>query len=127
MSAINDIVLPAIVSGATGLATWFASRRKYATELDALKQEVAKAEQAVEKAKSEVSASELENVEKSVAIYRGMVEDLGMRVDALSKNINQLRVENEELVKENKALKRRIGGLVKEIQQLRDEQQNSHS
>src|SRR5690554_4889692 len=101
MSVINDVVVPAIVSGVTGIAAWLAARKKYAVELEQLKTDVAKAEQEVEKAKNEVSASELENVEKSIAIYRGMVEDLGQRVSILSQNINTLMKDNQDLIAEN--------------------------
>lgn len=76
---------------------------------------------------SEVSSSELDNVEKAIAIYKGMVEDLGMRVDRLSNTIEELRKENDALVVENKSLKRRISVMDKEINKLKNAQNDHHS
>lgn len=87
--------------GFVAILTWILARKKYLAE---------------------VSKSELDNVEQSIAIYRKMVDDLGARIDLLSGTLNLLRKENEALTAENRGLKKRQAAMDKEIQRLKTRQ-----
>lgn len=71
------------------------------------------------KDKADIKTTELSNVEKSIEIYRKMVEDLAARLDVLSKGLKDLQMENEALLNENKALRKRQASLEKEIKILK--------
>lgn len=88
------IIAPSI----SAVLAWVLARRKYIAE---------------------VGSNELDNVEKSIAIYRKMVEDLGTRVDVLSKGLKELQLENETLLQENKALRKRLVAMDREIKNLK--------
>lgn len=68
---------------------------------------------------AEASNSELEAVEKSISIYRGMVEDLGQRIDILSKNLQDARQEIEMHVNNKSISDRKIAALEREIKKLK--------
>jgi len=106
MSTIEMVLAILGSNGVTSYLTFLFSKKKYLAE---------------------ANLSELENVEKSIAIYRGMVEDLGQRIEILSKNMQTLREEREEVVAENTALKRKVGFLEREIQKLKRNAQNDNS
>lgn len=67
LSSILTTVVPSIV---TGVLTWFFTRRKN---------------------KAEVSASELENVEKALVIYRSIINDLNGKIKLLEAEIERLQ------------------------------------
>ncbi|WAC40578.1 hypothetical protein [Pedobacter sp. SL55] len=86
MQSFLDVVLwPAIFSFASGLGTWFLTRRKQ---------------------KADVAASELDVVEKAITIWRRMAEDLGKQVEELRNEVHALRTENAKLLDELKKWKR---------------------
>lgn len=95
---IEDIFSKVIAPGVTAVLAWFLAKRRYIAE---------------------VNTNELDNVEKSIAIYREMVEDLGARVDLLSKGLKELHAENEALLNENKGLKRKLSSMDREIRKLK--------
>lgn len=80
---MNTIIENAAVALVTAFVTWFFSRQKQ---------------------RAETRASELENVEKAVSIWRSIAQDLekklddvSSRCDALSKEIETLKIENKNL------------------------------
>lgn len=97
---MNETIIAILGSNAlTSYMTFLFTKKKYLTE---------------------VSSSELDNVEKAIAIYKGMVEDLGMRIDIMSKNFEELRKENEHLVLENRVMKRKLSQMAKQIKETQD-------
>ena len=85
-SAVENIIIAVSTAG----ITWFASRKKQ---------------------QADIQASELDNVEKAISIWRELaqdlgkkVEDLSLRCEALSNEINELRRENKTLKSELKKL-----------------------
>lgn len=83
--AILSYVIAPLV---TGLVVWFTARRK--NDADANKTE------------AEASLSELQNVEKALAIYRSVIDDLSRKVKELESQVHDLRT------KLNEALNRAI-------------------
>lgn len=67
VSILLNQVLP---SALTGAATWFVARRKN---------------------NADASASELDNVEKALAIYRGIVHDLHDKIKELEAELDRLQ------------------------------------
>lgn len=82
----NNLIL--ILSNAlTAVAAWFVGRRKVNAETD-----------------NQV----LRNLELSVNLYRGIIDDLKREIEALNVKIQQLEGKIDELHKENKELKKLI-------------------
>ncbi|MNS21775.1 hypothetical protein D3C72_535450 [compost metagenome] len=106
MSSIEMILAILGSNGVTSYLTFLFSKKKYLAE---------------------ANSSELENVEKSIGIYRGMVEDLGQRIDILSKNLKELRDDRDNLSSENAGLKKKVRFLEKEIQKLKTHAQTDNS
>lgn len=77
MNTLLTSVLPSVLTGA---ATWYFSRRKY---------------------KAEASSSELENVEKALAIYRSIISDLNGKIKELEIELEQLQKLVSEYKKQN--------------------------
>lgn len=71
------------------------------------------------KQKAEAQSSELENVEKAVAIWRQIASDLEGKFTALQTEVNQLRKEVLKLEMENERLKDANRELQLEIDELR--------
>jgi effector protein B len=90
---MKDLLLVIIPSLVTALITWFASKRKYKTEAD---------------------SSEIDNVSKIIGIYRESIEDF-------KKQIEELRVKVDIVVQENEELGRKIEILTKELSCTRAE------
>jgi archaellum component FlaC len=57
------------------------------------------------KTNAEAKGSELENVEQAIKIWRETAEKLSLRVDELSKEIDELRADLVTVHRENKQLK----------------------
>jgi septal ring factor EnvC (AmiA/AmiB activator) len=57
------------------------------------------------KSNAEAKGSELENVEQAIKIWRETAEKLSLRVDELSKEIDELRADLVTVHRENKQLK----------------------
>lgn len=89
-----DVVSMVIAPAFSAIVAWFVSKKKY---------------------KAEVHTNELENVEKSISIYREMVEDLSERVNLLSIGLKELREENEMLIVENRSLSLKNKILISEL------------
>lgn len=90
------MILPSLVSAIVG---WFFGRRKTNAESNAL---------------------EIENVDKGLAVYRKMIEDLSQKIQSLQTNQNKLEAEHQEMKlklqeseSENAKLRKRIIALEK--------------
>ncbi len=81
---LNDLIGNTIVAACTAWITWWFSRKKQ---------------------QSEIKASELDNVEKAIAIWRELAQDLGKKVEDLSVRYEALSDEINLLRRENKTLK----------------------
>ncbi len=88
---MNELLLVAVGSVFSSLITWFFTRRKQ---------------------KAEVSATEVDNVEKAAAIWRESAE-------YLKKELEQIRTENSLLREEMKKLENRMIQLTGENKKLR--------
>lgn len=80
-------VLLILSNALTGIAAWFVGRRKVTAETD-----------------NQV----LRNLELSVNLYRGIIDDLKKEIEALNVKIQELENKIDELHKENKELKKLI-------------------
>lgn len=96
--------LPIVVSLITGVAGWFAGKKKNAAE--------------IEKLKTEIDAGELKNIETALSIYREMVEDLNKQVAEYKSQARELQRQNAALLmamdkadKENHKLMKQIEAL----------------
>ena len=57
------------------------------------------------KSKNEIEGGRLENLEKSINIYQGVIDDLGKKVEELTVQITKLETIIDSLKKENRKLK----------------------
>lgn len=103
---MNDILIAVIPASISAVLTYILTRKKY---------------------NAEVNTTELDNVEKSLGIYRKMVEELGQRVDALQKQLDGYVSENENLRRENKALRGRVEQMGREINKLKAQSEHDDS
>lgn len=78
------IVTNAVVLGITNFITFFFTRKKY---------------------NSEVKSTDLENISKTIGIYKEMVDDLSERISKLNQRLVEMETTIEELKKENEELK----------------------
>lgn len=76
---LEAVIWPALASFATGVGAWLLARRQQ---------------------RAEVAASELDLVEKAIAIWRRQGEDLGKQVEDLRTEVRALRTENAKLLGE---------------------------
>ena len=60
---------------------------------------------AMKRQRAQTKASELENVEKALSIYRGMIEDLNKEIKELHVEIKNMAIQNTELKQEMEELK----------------------
>lgn len=81
---MNVVIENIAVAGFTALTTWWFSRKKQ---------------------NADVKITELDNVEKAIAIWRTMAEGLVAKFDDLSQKYDELSKEVEALRRENKSLK----------------------
>ena len=84
MEFVEEVVKIAGSLGGGGLIGWFFTRKK---------------------TNAEAKGSELENVEQAIKIWRETAEKLSLRVDDLSREIDELRNDLITVHRENKALK----------------------
>ena len=61
----------------------------------------------VRKRQLENESDKLSNLEKSLGIYQLMIDDMGKKIEALTKKIDELETTIERLYKENKELKQK--------------------
>lgn len=80
-------IVPIIASILTALTGYFIGRRK---------------------TKAEAAGLELANVEHAITIWRGIAEDLNGKVQHLSQELDDLRIENRQLKFEIQSLNKRI-------------------
>lgn len=81
---MNNEILLIVSNIITGVAAWFVGKRKVDAETD-----------------NQV----LRNLELSVNLYRGIIDDLKKEIEALNVKIQQLEGKIDELHEENKKLK----------------------
>lgn len=60
------------------------------------------------KQEAETDSTTLENLDKSLLIYQKMINDMSIKIDELTKKIDDLETTVEKLMKENKQLKSKI-------------------
>lgn len=78
----------------------------------------------IDKMRAETEGKELDNVEKAIEIWRGLVRQLGHNVHALSQECQILRSEVSSLRLENKSLKEEMSALSLENKSLKEEIRN---
>jgi len=81
---LNSIIENALIAASTGGITWFFTRKKQ---------------------HAEIKASELDNVEKAISIWRELALDLGKKVEELSARYDTISQEIVDLRRENRTLK----------------------
>jgi peptidoglycan hydrolase CwlO-like protein len=91
-----SVIIPAI---ATAIISFLAGRRKERADL--------------EKTQSEINASEIENVEKAITIWRKLAEDMAAQVNELKVQVHELTEQVERLRNENRSLTEEIKSLKK--------------
>lgn len=96
----SEIIITALISAVTGVAGWFAARRQNLAE---------------------VQSTELDNVEKAVKYYRDMLDDMAGRHKSALAELNQVRLDMEQLQNQVKILTDKIKRLCEENRQLLDE------
>lgn len=92
-------IISSFISGTLG---WMLSRKKNNAE--------------VKKIYAEIEDSELKNIERAVAIWRNIAEDLSVQVKNLSAKCTQLSAEIETMQRQNKQLKIEIKKLEQSIE-----------
>jgi predicted RNase H-like nuclease (RuvC/YqgF family) len=83
-SWVETLLTAAAGTGGGGFFGWFFTRKK---------------------SNAEAKGSELENVEQAIKIWRETAEKLSLRVDELSKEVEELRADLVTVHRENKQLK----------------------
>jgi septal ring factor EnvC (AmiA/AmiB activator) len=99
ISDISNLVLPVL----TALGGWYVSRRK---------------------AKADAAASELENVQKAIQIWRELAQDMEKKSEQLIQELEDMKKQNKALMRdmallrgENRNLKAQIQSLEKKLSQ----------
>jgi peptidoglycan hydrolase CwlO-like protein len=103
MKEILLIIVPSLV---TSLVTWFLSRRKY---------------------RAESQASELDNVQKALGIYRETINDLKEELEELRQKIAIVVSENEALGKQMEELRKELACTRAENKRLLSELKKSNA
>ena len=60
------------------------------------------------KQEAETDSTTLANLEKSLEIYQLMINDMSIKIDGLTKKINELELTIDKLYQENKVLKYKV-------------------
>jgi len=87
MDTVLEKLLYVASTVAVSLVTYFMGKRKQEAETD---------------------STTLENLDKSLLIYQKMINDMSIKIDELTKKIDDLETTVEKLMKENKQLKSKI-------------------
>jgi chromosome segregation ATPase len=112
---MNDSLLDgaagtAIGAGLTGFFTWLYQLRREKKDLL--------------KSQTEIDANEIDNVEKAVAIWRKLAEEMNAQVVELRAQIRNLSDEVDTLRAENAAFKKQVAELREENDDLRTQISN---
>lgn len=81
---IWETLIQLVVLGATNAITFFFTRRRY---------------------NAEVESTDLDNVRKSLDLYKSIIDDLEVRLSKMQERINDLEKDLDELKEENNKLK----------------------
>ena len=84
---MNDTIILLISNSLTAAAAWFVGKRRATAETD-----------------NQV----LRNLELSINLYRGIIEDLKKEIESLNIKVQDLEKKIDELHKENKILKSKV-------------------
>lgn len=84
---MNETILLFLSNALTGIAAWFVGRRKQQADTD-----------------NQV----LRNLELSINLYRGIIEDLKKEIESLNIKVQELEKKIDELHAENKILKSKL-------------------
>lgn len=76
------VVIPSIVTAVLG---WFVGRKRENVDL---------------------CGERLDNLEKSIGVYNKIIDDMSIKIDALKKEITKLETKIQDLMTENKKLKK---------------------
>ena len=87
MDTVLEKLLYVASTVAVSLVTYFMGKRKQEAETD---------------------STTLENLDKSLLIYQKMINDMSIKIDELTKKIDDLETTVEKLMKENKQLKSKL-------------------
>ena len=82
MKDILMIIVPSIVTAIVG---WFVGRKRENIDL---------------------CGERLDNLEKSIRVYNSIIDDMSLKIDALKKEITKLETKIQDLMTENKRLKK---------------------
>ncbi len=85
---MNETILLLISNALTGIAGWFVGRRKVSAETDNMV---------------------LRNLELSIGLYKNIIDDLKQEIHELNIKVQGLEKKVEELMDENRNLKKRNG------------------
>jgi peptidoglycan hydrolase CwlO-like protein len=84
---MNETILLFLSNALTGIAAWFVGKRKQQADTD-----------------NQV----LRNLELSINLYRGIIDDLKKEIESLNIKVQDLEKKIDELHKENKILKSKV-------------------
>ena len=84
---MNETILLFLSNALTGIAAWFVGKRKQQADTD-----------------NQV----LRNLELSINLYRGIIDDLKKEIESLNIKVQDLEKKIDELHKENKILKAKV-------------------
>lgn len=82
MKDILMIIVPSIITAIVG---WFVGRKRENVDL---------------------CGERLDNLEKSIRVYNSIIDDMSLKIDALKKEITKLETKIQDLMTENKKLKK---------------------
>jgi len=85
---MNETILLLISNALTGIAGWFVGRRKVSAETDNMV---------------------LRNLELSIGLYKNIIDDLKQEIHELNIKVQGLEKKVEELMDENRNLKKKNG------------------
>lgn len=84
---MNETILLFLSNALTGIAAWFVGKRKQQADTDNMV---------------------LRNLELSINLYRGIIEDLKKEIESLNIKVQELEKKIDELHAENKILKSKL-------------------
>lgn len=82
---MKDLLLIVIPSIVTAIIGWFIGRKRENVDL---------------------CGERLDNLEKSISVYNKIIDDMSIKIDGLKKEITKLETKIQDLMTENKKLKK---------------------